>query len=115
MITFSRSLPAIRGSSASNVPSSSLKPAFSYFQGLPVKTWSFPEDSRLKQLVKKTPAVKVSIVHFASIRLGFRLEGAESLKFKTRNPRNLLLTYIIFFLSIIHKRDRSNFRIFEPH
>src|SRR5579872_2164792 len=64
------SLPAIRGSSASNVPSSLSNPAFSYFQGLPVRS-AFRDDWLLEQAAAKIPAIATIMTHFEIIRSSF--------------------------------------------
>src|ERR1700722_4404587 len=108
MTMFSFSLPAIRGSSASNTPSSLPKPAFSYFQGLPVKSSrSFPEVALLKQPVLKNAAVRVNMVHFENIRRSiFYLKGRETLSLNTKGLI-LLLTYKFYFILIFPHRIRN--------
>src|SRR6185437_163602 len=72
MTVLSFSEPEMRGSSASKVPSSLSKPAFSYFQGVPVsKSTSFPEVFLLEQPVARVAAVNVNIIHLQNIRVTF--------------------------------------------
>src|SRR6185312_1274670 len=83
-MVLSRSLPTICGSRASKVPSSLSKPAFSYFQGLPVSTsTSFADEATWEQAVR-IPAIENSIVHLENIRrINFVLKDRVSPGFKT--------------------------------
>src|SRR5258708_1573643 len=85
MMVLSFSPPAIRGSNASKIPSSSeSKPAFSYFQGVPVSSSrSREEELGLLHPARDRLIDRTNMVHFESILLiifFWTVEGPPGLK-----------------------------------